>query len=259
MTGPDMLESQRVRQEIRAGRITGTSRGLAHGFVQCNLAILPKEYAFDFLLYCQRNQRACPVLEVTDPGEPGAEEARAVGRSAHRLRALCDLSRRRAHRGPHRHHRSVARRPRDVPDRLRHQHRRRAGERRRADPQGPLGAAHHLADRAGGPVPRRHDRHHALAHRAAGDHRDAGHVAVSVQSRRADPSRRSGRDRRRSRQSRCSAARCRRRRDGIVPVFWACGVTPQSAAENARLPFFIAHAPAHSFITDLPAQALMNA
>ena len=70
MTGPEMLESQRVRQEIRAGRITGTSRGLAHGFVQCNLAILPKEYAFDFLLYCQRNQRACPVLEVTDPGSP---------------------------------------------------------------------------------------------------------------------------------------------------------------------------------------------
>jgi uncharacterized protein YcsI (UPF0317 family) len=70
MTGPAMLESQRVRQEIRSGRITGTSRGLAHGFVQTNLAILPKEYAFDFLLYCQRNQRACPVLEVTDPGSP---------------------------------------------------------------------------------------------------------------------------------------------------------------------------------------------
>jgi uncharacterized protein YcsI (UPF0317 family) len=47
--------------------------------------------------------------------------------------------------------------------------------------------------------------------------------------------------------------------EGIISVFWACGVTPQSAAENAKLPFFIAHAPAHSFITDLPAQALMNA
>ena len=43
-----------------------------------------------------------------------------------------------------------------------------------------------------------------------------------------------------------------------VPVFWACGVTPQAAAENARLPLFIAHAPAHSFITDLPADALMT-
>ena len=39
MTGSDVLESRRVRQEIRAGRITGTSRALAHGFVQCNLAI----------------------------------------------------------------------------------------------------------------------------------------------------------------------------------------------------------------------------
>jgi uncharacterized protein YcsI (UPF0317 family) len=47
---------------------------------------------------------------------------------------------------------------------------------------------------------------------------------------------------------------------GIVPVVWACGgVTPQSAAENAKLPIFIAHAPAHSFITDMPSQALMSA
>src|SRR6478609_5752478 len=69
MTGDGRLESQRVRQAIREGRITGTSRGLAHGFVQCNLAIMPKAYAFDFMLYCQRNQRACPVLEVLDAGD----------------------------------------------------------------------------------------------------------------------------------------------------------------------------------------------
>jgi len=70
MNAEDLLESQRVRREIRDGRITGTSRGLAPGFVQCNLAIMPKAFAFDFMLYCQRNQRACPVLEVTDPGDP---------------------------------------------------------------------------------------------------------------------------------------------------------------------------------------------
>ena len=68
MNATGQLESQRVRAEIRAGRITGTSRGLAHGFVQTNLAILPKDYALDFLLYCERNQRCCPILEVTDPG-----------------------------------------------------------------------------------------------------------------------------------------------------------------------------------------------
>jgi uncharacterized protein YcsI (UPF0317 family) len=70
MNADGLTESQRVRSGIRAGRIAGTSRGMAPGFVQCNLAILPKAYAFDFLLYCQRNQRACPVLEVTDPGDP---------------------------------------------------------------------------------------------------------------------------------------------------------------------------------------------
>ncbi|MDQ4060328.1 MAG: DUF1445 domain-containing protein, partial [Pseudomonadota bacterium] len=39
----------------------------------------------------------------------------------------------------------------------------------------------------------------------------------------------------------------------LVPVFWACGVTPQAAAEAARLPLMITHAPAHSFITDVKA------
>ena len=47
--------------------------------------------------------------------------------------------------------------------------------------------------------------------------------------------------------------------DGKIPVFWACGVTPQAAAEAAALPLFIAHAPAHSFITNVQASRLMTA
>jgi uncharacterized protein YcsI (UPF0317 family) len=38
---------------------------------------------------------------------------------------------------------------------------------------------------------------------------------------------------------------------GEVPVFWACGVTPQAVAAQARLPLMITHAPGHMFITDL--------
>lgn len=38
---------------------------------------------------------------------------------------------------------------------------------------------------------------------------------------------------------------------GEVPVFWPCGVTPQAAVENARLPMVITHAPGHMFITDI--------
>ena len=39
---------------------------------------------------------------------------------------------------------------------------------------------------------------------------------------------------------------------GELPVFWACGVTPQAAIEQVRLPLAITHAPGHMFVTDLP-------
>ena len=41
-----------------------------------------------------------------------------------------------------------------------------------------------------------------------------------------------------------------------VPVFWACGVTPQSAIEAARLPFAITHRPGHMLVTDIPNASL---
>src|SRR5688572_31811096 len=75
-----MTPAQRARSEIREKRHTGSTRGLALGYVQCNLAVVPQALAFEFLLYCQRNARACPVLEVCDPGSaepkqlaPGAD------------------------------------------------------------------------------------------------------------------------------------------------------------------------------------------
>ncbi|MDE0263189.1 MAG: DUF1445 domain-containing protein [Bryobacterales bacterium] len=65
-----LVSPQEVRLACREGRLSGTTRGLAFGFVQCNLVVIRERYAYDFLLYCQRNQRACPVLEVTDTGDP---------------------------------------------------------------------------------------------------------------------------------------------------------------------------------------------
>jgi len=43
---------------------------LAPGYAQANLVILPKACAYDFLLFCQRNPKPCPVIEVTEPGDP---------------------------------------------------------------------------------------------------------------------------------------------------------------------------------------------
>ncbi len=59
-----------VRRRCRAGEIEGPTAGLARGHAQANLVVLPREAAWDFLLFCQRNPKPCPLLEVTDPGSP---------------------------------------------------------------------------------------------------------------------------------------------------------------------------------------------
>lgn len=59
-----------LRQLCRNGQLTGPTPGLAPGFAQANLVILPQAYAFDFLLFCQRNPKPCPILDVTDLGSP---------------------------------------------------------------------------------------------------------------------------------------------------------------------------------------------
>lgn len=59
-----------IRGLIRRGEIAGPTAGMAAGFVQANLAVVPRELAYDFLLFAQRNPKACPVLEVTDAGSP---------------------------------------------------------------------------------------------------------------------------------------------------------------------------------------------
>ena len=252
-----MIEPQRIRREIRAGRITGTSRGLAHGFVQCNLAILPKAHAFDFLLYCQRNQRSCPVLEVTDPGDP----------VPHKLAPDADL-------------RTDCARYAIYRDGMRQDDRADIAELWRDDLVSFLIGSGISIDgaleRAGVPTDRnRWVLRTGLPTEPAGPFR--GDLIVTMRWLTAEQA--------------IIATQLTARfpfnhgapihlgdpaaikadlatplfggpvpalPSGLVPVFWACGVTPQSAAEAARLPLFIAHAPAHSFITDLPAEHLIE-
>jgi len=66
----DARHPREIRADIRQGKLTGITAGLGQGYVQANLAVLPKAAAYDFLLFCQRNPRPCPVLEVTDVGSP---------------------------------------------------------------------------------------------------------------------------------------------------------------------------------------------
>jgi uncharacterized protein YcsI (UPF0317 family) len=73
------LSPKAYRMLCRGGDFTGPSVGVAKGYVQANLMILPREAAFDFLLFCQRNPKPCPIVEVLEPGQfeprcaPGAD------------------------------------------------------------------------------------------------------------------------------------------------------------------------------------------
>jgi len=70
------MSPRELRQKIRAGEYRGNTSGCAPGFVQCNIVILAAEYARDFLLFCQRNPKPCPLIAV---GEPGATALPSLG------------------------------------------------------------------------------------------------------------------------------------------------------------------------------------
>jgi uncharacterized protein YcsI (UPF0317 family) len=66
-----------LRSLIREGVWDKPTTGLAPGHVQANLVMLPRDEAFDFLLFCVRNPKPCPILDVLEPGQ--AEPAIARG------------------------------------------------------------------------------------------------------------------------------------------------------------------------------------
>lgn len=59
-----------VRAAIRAGDYRSHTAGLGAGYLQSNLAILPERAALDFMRFCQRNPKPCPLSGVSDTGDP---------------------------------------------------------------------------------------------------------------------------------------------------------------------------------------------
>jgi uncharacterized protein YcsI (UPF0317 family) len=83
--GVELGRCERLR--IRAGNFSGNTAGLAPGNVQANLVILPQTLAHDFLRFAQANPMPCPVLAVSEPGDPRLP---ALGED---LDIRCDLPR----------------------------------------------------------------------------------------------------------------------------------------------------------------------
>lgn len=67
------LSGRQIRELCRSGEFDGPTAGIALGFTQANLVILPQRFAIEFEEFCRLNPKPCPLLEVTEPGsfEPG--------------------------------------------------------------------------------------------------------------------------------------------------------------------------------------------
>jgi uncharacterized protein YcsI (UPF0317 family) len=71
------LTPSELRARIRSGEHTGNTSGYCDGYVQCNVAILPKDWAAEFLQFCQLNPKPCPVVAMA--AEPGQTNIGTIG------------------------------------------------------------------------------------------------------------------------------------------------------------------------------------
>ncbi|MEU6426625.1 putative hydro-lyase [Microbispora sp. NPDC046973] len=248
---PARLTPREARALFRGGLVTPTS-GWAAGWAQANLIALPKDRAYDFLVFAQRNPRPCPVLAVTEPGEPFASifdgdlrtdlPAYRVYRDGEQVAEVTDVTSywrddlvgfligcsftfeaALLEAGvPIRHIEAGTNVPMYLTDRPCVP----AGEL-----SGPLVVSMRPIPAELVPAAVRVTSRYPAVHGApvhVGDPAALG-IADLAKPDFGDPV---------------------EVRDGELPVFWACGVTPQAAVMRSRPPFAIGHAPGHMAITD---------
>lgn len=254
------MTPQAFRLQVRQRALTGPTAGYCGEFAQANLAILPRRFADDFLRFCFLNPKSCPLLAV---GEPGEWDVPALG-------ADLDLRRDVAAYYVYRDGEKTA----EVADLLalwrddlvafaigcsfsfEEMLKREAIPLRHIDsgvnvpmyrthipnkPSGPFGGTLVVSMRpmkAADAI-----RAIQLTSRFPQVHGAPVHIGDPALIGIPDLSRPDYGD------------AVETYRDEL-PVFWACGVTPQSAIESARLPFAIAHKPGHMLMTDIPNRTL---
>lgn len=263
----DRSAARELRRSVRTGAFTGQTSGVAAGFVQCNFVALPKQYAFDFLAFCLRNPVSCPLIEVLEPGcpepknvAPGADLRTDIpgyrifrdGKLVQEVDNISALWREdmvgfllgcsfswedhleRAGLVP-RHLEQKSNVPMFNTD-------------RDNIPSGIFGGKLVVSMRPYRPQDVRAvteiTGQYPLSHGAPIYYGDPQALGIRTGSTEwsMHPDYGDG----------VSI------KDGEVPVFWACGVTPQSAIMQAKLPLAITHAPGHMFITDLLTSEIMQ-
>ena len=243
-----------IRAACREGRWQSPTAGLAYGFVQANLAVLPREAAFDFLLFCQRNPKPCPLIEVLEAGrvEPACARGSDLRTDLPRYRVFREgrLAEETTDVSAHWRDDLVsfligcsfsfeeALRAAGVP--LRHVERGcNVPMYRTSVPCAPAGRFTGPLVVSMRPIPAalvptavtvtgRFERvHGAPVHVGAPEALGIRDLSRPDYGDPVDV------------------------RPGELPVFWGCGVTPQEVVLASRVPFCITHAPGHMFVTDL--------
>jgi uncharacterized protein YcsI (UPF0317 family) len=244
-----------LRAAIRAGSFTGQTAGQTPGYVQTNLVVLPQAYADEFAEFCRLNDRPCPLVAITAPGDPCPHDA------APSADLRTDVPRYRVFR----HGEAAVEEPTDIRDLWRDDFVafllgcsftfeaalvaaglgvRHIDERRNVPmfrTNGPCQAAGRFA----GPLvvsmrpyrPEQIDDVVRITGRFPRMHGAPIHVGDPAAIGIADIAQPDFGD----------AVTIRR---GEIPVFWACGVTPQLALLAARPEIAITHSPGHMFVTD---------
>lgn len=248
-----------VRRQIREGKIVIPTAGMCAGYAQANLVILPRKYAEDFKAFAAKNPKPCPILEIMD----GSPLVRHMGEGANIVT--------------------------DIPKYFIYQNGVKTDEVTDASPywkddfvgfligcsfsfeEALLKAGidvRHISEgcnvpmfktnipcaSAGvfeGPVvvsmrpmtPENAQKAKEITDRYPNVH--GGPIQIG------DPEKIGIKD-----LSRPDYGDAVPVREGEIPVFWACGVTPQAAVENAKPPIVITHAPGYMFITDIPNEKL---
>lgn len=251
---PDRASSPAAARAVYRAGLAQPTAGIADGFAQANLVSVPRELAYDLLLFTQRNPKPCPVLDVTEPGAWTTPLAPTAD-----LRT--DLPRYRIWR-----HGELAEEPTDISDAWRadlvtfligcsftfEAGLQQAGVPVRHVEQG-VNVPMYRTNRPTRPAGRLHgDLVVSMRPIPADQVADAVRVTAAVPSVHGapvhvgDPAGLGIAD-----LDHPDFGDPVEIRAGELPVFWACGVTPQVAIMASRPPFAITHAPGHMFVTDL--------
>ena len=256
----DARHPREIRADIRSGKLSGITAGLGEGHVQANLAVLPKAQAYDFLLFCQRNPRPCPLIEVTDVGSPepvGVAPGADLRTDIPRYRIYEDgvLADEVTDATPYWRDDLVAFllgcsftfewALLEAGIRLKHvEQGRNVAMWQTSIACRPAGVFHGPMVVSMRPIPAGQLAKAVTASaRFPGAHGAPVHIGDPAAIGIADVARPDWGD-------------AQTFDPGDVPVFWACGVTPQAVALASRPPFMITHSPGHMFITDVPNHAL---